>query len=142
MAFIIETDYDMQIKSEIKALLDTSPDLHALKRAEDTAISQIRKYLGGRFDMDLILIDATEPDLRDQFIVTLTIDLVLYHLYSKFAQRDIPLHRSQRYDDALRWLRDAGTGKLNTDLTLLTEPDGKETSTIRLWSKKQENHKW
>ncbi len=75
MAFIIETDYDMQIKSEIKALLDTSPDLHALKRAEDTAISQIRKYLGGRFDMDLILIDATEPDLRDQFIVTLIIDL-------------------------------------------------------------------
>ncbi len=67
---------------------------------------------------------------------------MLYHLYSKFAQRDIPLHRSQRYDDALRWLRDAGTGKLNTDLTLLTEPDGKETSTIRLWSKKQENHKW
>ena len=142
MPFIIESDYDMQIKSEIKKLLDTSPDMHALKRAEDTAISQMGKSLGGRFDMDLIFIDAGTPDQRDQFIVTIVIDLVLYHLYSKFAQRDIPLHRSQRYDDALRWLRDAGTGKLNTNLILLTKPNGEKTSTIRLWSTTKENHKW
>lgn len=142
MAFIIDTDYDMQIKAEIKALLDTSNDLHALKRAEDTAMSQIRKYLSGRFDMSQIFIDASDPDLRDQFIVTITIDITLYHLYSKTPHRDIPTHRANRYQDALNWLRDAGTGELATDLPIVTNPDGTQSSTTRLWSKTIENHKW
>jgi len=140
MAFIIETDYDMQIKAEIKRLLDTSNDLHALKRAEDTAISQIKKYLSGRFDISLILIDAANPDTRDQFIVTTAIDLVLYHLYSKSSMRDISELRQIRYQDALNWLRDAGTGTIATDLPIIES--GSLTNEPRIWGKKPENHKW
>lgn len=141
--FLKDTDYAMQIRSEIKRLLDgstvgdTEPPLKLL-RAENTAISQIRKYLSGRIDCDAIF-NAVD-DARDEFIITICIDIALYHLYSQTGNKDIPTHRQTRYDDALEWLRDAGKGEINTDLpSNLTDDNPGE---VRLFSKPPENHRW
>lgn len=145
MPFITDNDYDMQIKREIRTLLDSSQDQHAQKRAIDTAISQIRKYLGGSFDMDQIFIEAPvneETDLRDQFIVTIVIDLALYHLYSRCPMSQLPEHRSLRYQDAINWLRDVGRGLVKSDLPKLIDDEGEMMSDIQIWSRPPTNHKY
>ncbi len=144
--FITDADFDMQIKQEIRNLLDTSEDSHAEKRAIDTAIAQIKGYLGGSFDMEKIFVGAPEekgePDKRNQFMVTITIDLLLYHLYSKCPTSGLPEHRSLRYQDAINWLRDVGRGELNSDLPKLKDENGDIQTDVHIWSRPPSNHIW
>jgi hypothetical protein len=147
--FLQASDYEMQIRTEIRHLLDgydpANPDDVPLRllRAENTAISQIKKWLAGRYDCSAIFIPPADPDERDQFIVTITIDLTLYHLYSQTGSRDVPEHRKHRYQDALDWLKDAGQGLVTSDLPSLvtTDPDD-NSGDIKLWSYPPENHRW
>lgn len=157
--FIQETDYEMQIKQEIIKLL-TSNDQQwfnsaSLIRAENTAISQIKNRIGKRYDCALIFAAMTPPavveegeepgeqiDSRDQFILTITIDIALYHLYSKTGHKDIPEHRSQRYQDAIDWLKDVGNGTTTADLPIITDSEGTEYSEFRFNSRTPENNKW
>ncbi len=147
--FIQQSDYAVQIRPEITKQL-TSNDENwfnsaALIRAENTAISQIKNRIGKRYDCAQIF-GATiegEVDNRDQWIVTITIDLTLYLLYSKTGLKDVPEHRSQRYQDALDWLKDVGNGTTVADLPeMIDETTGEEYSEFRLNSRTPENHKW
>ncbi len=147
--FLQDSDYEMQVRTEIKHLLDgfdpTTPGTMPLRllRAEDTAISQMKKWLSGRYDCAAIFIPPATPDARDQFIVTVTIDIVLYHLYSQTGSRDVPTHRKERYQDALDWLKDAGQGKITSDMPALVTTDITDNSgDIKLWSYPPENHRW
>ncbi len=158
--FIIKADYGMQIKTEIAKLLTSNSEewynSSKLVRAEQTAISQIRNRIGKRYDCSLIFAplppvaiveDGEEPgtqiDSRDQWIVTITIDITLYHLYSQTGSKDVPEHRSQRYQDAIDWLKDVGNGTTTADLPMLIdESTGVEYSEFRLNSRPPENHKW
>jgi len=146
--FLQKEDYAMQVKSEIIKLLLTSNDdewfqVAALIRAENTAISQIKNRIGKRYDCAQVFAPAGEPDERDQWIVTITIDIALYHLYSKSGSKDVPQHRQDRYQDAIDWLKDVGNGETLADLpTLVDENTGEAYSEFRLSSRKPENHKW
>ena len=86
--FIQETDYEVQARQEILKLLDTTDDRAAILKAERFAISQIRKYIGGRYDCDTIF--SAVADLRDDYIIMITIDIALYHLWAKKAPKSIP----------------------------------------------------
>lgn len=143
--FLKDTDYDMQIKSEIKNLLAApagSTPSPKLIRAEDTAISQMKKWLSGTYDVAIIFTPApvSGDDTRDQFIVTTMIDLALYHLYSQTGNRDVPVHRKERYQDALDWLMAAGKGEIKTDLPALPIEDF--SGDVRISSREPDDHKW
>jgi hypothetical protein len=152
--FVLPINYEMQIKQEIIRLL-TNTDFYIsakLVRAEQTAISQIRNRIGKRYDCNLIFQPLLPPavgehngeqlDSRDQWIVTITIDIALYHLYSQTGMKDIPTHRQQRYQDAIDWLKDVGNGDTPTELPLVIDENGDEYSEFRLNSRPPENHKW
>lgn len=115
--FINESDYDVQVRQEILSLLDTSEGNANLCTAERMAIDQIKQYIGGRYDCDTIF--SATGENRDMFIVMITIDIALYHLWSKRAPRKIPELRAQRYQDALDWLKGVGDGTLKSDLPQL-----------------------
>ena len=83
--FIQETDYEVQARQEMIRLLDGSDERTALLKAERFAVSQIRKYIGGRYDCDTIF--AATGDLRDDYIIMITIDIALYHLWSMWPPR-------------------------------------------------------
>lgn len=146
--FLKDADYDMQIRQEIKRLLDGSAPGDAqpppkLLRAESTALSQMKKWLSGRYDTDAIFTPdpLTGEDPRDQFIVTSLIDIALYHLYSQTQHRDVPEHRKNRYQDAIDWLQAAGKGEnYGGDLPALEQEqfDGD----VRISSKPPEDHTW
>ncbi len=144
--FILESDYDMQIKNEILRLL-TATDFYTsakLVRAEQTALAQIRNRIGKRYDCRIIFspILNGDPDTRDQFIVTITIDIALYHLYSQTGMKDIPEHRSNRYQDAIDWLKDVGNGSTPVDLPPVIDDNGDQYSEVRINSSPQENQRW
>lgn len=144
--FILESDYDMQIKNEILRLLTATDFYNSAKlvRAENTAIRQIRHRIGKRYNCDLIFAAKLvgEPDTRDEFIVTTTIDLALYHLYSQTGNKDIPQHRQDRYQDALDWIKDVGKGLETPDLPSITDDNGDQYSEVRINSRPQENQRW
>jgi len=153
--FITEPDYAMQIKQEIIKLLTSLTDWYTtakLVRAEQTAISQIKNRIGKRYDCAVIFAPLLPPtvgenpgeqiDTRDAWIVTITIDIALYHLYSQTGAKDIPQHRADRYQDAVDWLKDVGNGTTPADLPPVIDVDGNEYAEARIWSKTPENHKW
>lgn len=158
--FILEADYGMSIKAEIIKILTSNSDQWfnsaKLIRAEQTAISQIKNRIGKRYDCSLIFAplqpvavveEGEEPgeqiDSRDQWIVTITIDIALYHLYSQTGSKDVPEHRSLRYQDAVDWLKDVGNGTTTADLPMIIdETTGVEYSEFRMNSRTPENHKW
>ncbi len=129
----------MQIKPEIQKLLVDNP--YQLQRAEDTAISQIKNWLSARYDCNAIFqAPGEDTDTRDPFIVTITIDIALYHLYAQTGNRDIPEHRANRYQDALDWLREAGRGEITANLPLL--PDEGNSGDIIISSRPPEDQRW
>lgn len=141
MAFLQDTDYSVLIRNEIKSLLEEENPADRLK-AESMAIAQMKAYLSGRYDVDAIFIDPGTPDTRNMHIVMLAIDITLYHLYSSEAPGRMPEHRSNRYEDALSWLKDAARGNIKPDLPLLTNDEGEESLDIRFNSRLPNNHKW
>lgn len=66
----------------------------------------------------------TKGDNRNQQLVNYVIDIALYHVHSRIAPRNIPDLRVKRYDDAIKWLRMAGEGKITADLPLIQPKSG------------------
>lgn len=144
MRFIKELDYSMQIKTEIiKLLTSNNEDWYLapnLIRAEQTAIRQITNWIGQRYDCSAIF-DGNNTN-RDEYIITITIDVALYHLYSQTGNKDIPEHRQQRYQDVLDWIKAVSSGSILADLPTV-EDDGTGTaSDFMFQSRTPQNHKY
>ncbi len=139
MAFIVDTDFEVQVRQEILSLLDGSDEKTAVALASRMATDQIRQYIGGKYDCDTIF--AAEGDDRDHFIVMITIDILLYHLWAKRAPRKIPEYRATRYQDALDWLKAVGSGEMQSALPQL--PPDEYSGLISIKSKYEpNNHKY
>ena len=139
MAFIVDTDFEVQVRNEILTLLDGSDDKAAVELATRMATDQITQYIGDKYDCKTIF--AATGDDRDHFIVMITIDILLYHLWAKRAPRKIPEYRATRYQDALDWLKSVGSGELQSALPQL--PPDEYSGTISIKSKYQpQNHKY
>jgi len=139
MAFIVDTDFEVQVRQEILSLLDGSDEKTAVALASRMATDQIRQYIGGKYDCDTIF--AAEGDARDHFIVMITIDILLYHLWAKRAPRKIPEYRATRYQDALDWLKAVGSGEMQSALPQL--PPDEYSGLISIKSKYEpNNHKY
>lgn len=116
--FLKDNDYEDQVRSEIRQLLDNSPDQYRLRRAEEKAVAQMKMYLSSRYDIESIFRTPgeNEPDDRNAFIVMTLIDIVLYHLWSKERGKEVPKVRNDRYQDALDWMKSVGNGEELSDL--------------------------
>jgi len=138
MAFLQQSDYDVQIRTEIAKIIDVSVERTKILKAENMAIAQMRNHLAGRFDVNAIFINAPavgDEDLRDQYIVMLAIDIALYHLWTKEGPNNIPKTRELRYNDALKWLQDV-QGGAQADLPLLTDDEGNVQGLVKIWSQR------
>ena len=116
--FLKDSDYDDQVRNEIRQLLDNSPDQYRVSRAEEKAIAQMKMYLSSRYNVENIfrIPGEEETDTRNAFIVMTLIDIVLYHLWSKERGKEIPKVRNDRYQDALDWMKSVGNGEELSDL--------------------------
>lgn len=139
MSFITDDDYSVQARNDVLTLLDKSDDNATLRQAELYAISQITMRLSGRYDMNLVF--SQRDSDRNYYIVMITIDIAIYHLYSQKAPRKIPEYRDIRYRDAMDWLEDVGNGNNPTDLPAI--PEDKFVGQVKIGSiYKPNNHKY
>lgn len=119
MPFLTDTDYSVQIRTEVKAIIaaqDGSQDT-----AEQMAEEEMSSYLRPR-GYDIPAIFSAIGANRNPLIIMYMIDLVLYHLYSNTAARAMPKNREDRYNAAISWLSKVNGGGLDPDLPV------KETS--------------
>lgn len=150
--FLKDSDYDVLIRTEIKNILLENYSQSKLLTAEQMAISQIKNYLAGRYQTNLIFQPMPVPsepeaemtDTRNHFIVMITIDCALYHLYCSIAPNKIPQHRSERYNDALEWLKMMAKGDTTADLPLIVDENtGEAKDGLRISSNySRNNNKW
>lgn len=138
--FITSEDYGVEIRNEILALLDPSAQQTHLKIAEKMAIDQIKQYLSGRYNTAAIF--SARGKNRNMFMVMLTIDCALYHLWSKKAPKKMPEIRAQRYQDALDWLRAAAAGTLEATLPETPQEDTDGCGILIESIHKPNNHKY
>jgi phage gp36-like protein len=142
--FLKDSDYEDQVRDEIKNLLDNTPDQRKLKQAEEKGIAQMINFLSSRHDVNQIFtphFPESDPDPRNPFVIMILIDIVLYHLWSKERPGNIPKVRNDRYQDALDWLKAVGTGELISSLPPL--PDDQVFGGVQIYSiYKPNNHKF
>lgn len=141
MAFITEDDYTVLIRDEIKNILLENYSVTKLKTAENMGIAQVKKRLAGRYDINKIF--SAVGDNRDSYIVMITLDCALYHLYTATVPNKIPTIRAERYQDALDWLKSVARGEETTDLPLLEDESGNNLLGIKITSKyPPSNNRW
>lgn len=141
MSYINYDDYTALVRDEIKSILLENYTDAKLSAAEQMGITQVRNYLAGRYDVDKIF--ATTGLERNSHLVMIIIDCTLYHLYTSVIPDRMPEIRSQRYQDALDWLKMVANGEAVADLPKLTDDNGEELTGIKITSKYEaNNHRW
>lgn len=78
-------------------------------------------------------------DKRNKHIISITIDIVLYKLYTSNNTRAIPSHVERNYDDALSWLEKVSAGKIGPNLPLLPKDTG---NPVKAGSEPKQSHYW
>jgi hypothetical protein len=79
----------------------------------------------------------TQGDNRNNYILQLYINIVVYNMFMKIAPRNIQETRKQQYEMAIDWLEQAAGGKVTADLPLIVPVQG---SAIRWGSIEKTNN--
>lgn len=74
-------------------------------------------------------------DNRNNYLLQLYINIVVYQMFMKVAPKNIPEPRKQQYEMAIDWLEQAASGKVTADLPLIVPEQG---SSIR-WGSEPKN---
>jgi len=139
MAFLTQTDYDLLIQDAIlQQIIDE--DLTLRTEMELKAQAELEGWLSGRFNCDQIF-GATGTN-RHQAIVMYMVDIVLYHLLSRIRHDDIPQHRKDRYNSAMLWIEKIATGKINSNLPLLSDGTSGDVQYPRLSTNTKKSKSW
>lgn len=139
--FLKEEDYTALIRNEIKDILLENYTIGKLHAAEQMAIHQVKSYLSGKYDVEKIF-SATD-NKRNAYIVMVVLDCALYHLYTSTVPKRMPDIRSQRYQDAIDWLKMVGKGEISADLPQKQNDNGETLQGVKIKSKYlPNNHKW
>lgn len=64
----------------------------------------------------------TKSDIRHQYLLTIFIDITLYHAHSRINPRNVPDFRIERYRDAIDWLKKVNKGFVTPDFPVKENP--------------------
>lgn len=146
MRFLTANDYTAILRNEIKDILLEDYSESKLVTAENFAVSQIKNNLYGHYDTIQIFEgweDPDSPDPRNAYIVMITLDCTIFHLYTSIAPERIPKLRSDRYQDVINWLKEVTIGKKTADLPRVKDDTGVEKIGFSIQSEyEKENNRW
>lgn len=121
MAFLTDDDYKDHIQDAQLAKLIVG-DANARTRMELKVQEEISIALRVRYDVPNIFNKA--GDARNQFIVALMVDMVIYHLHKRINPGQIPQLRLDAYTNAKEDLDKIASGSFEPDLPLVGDADG------------------
>lgn len=139
MAFVTEADYKKQIKEDVLEQIIEEDDSIRLS-AEDAAQSEMESYLNQRYDVANIFNKMGAA--RNALVMLYYIDIVLYHIHSRINPHMIPDLRTKRYEQAIQWLRDVGTGKIAPNLPRKVDEEGQPETGSRFGSNIKLSDTW
>lgn len=119
MDFITLEDIRIKITTGILDRIieaDSSSDTALIDGAEREARIEVEGYLATRFDCAEIF--AATGDDRNDKIVAIMVDIMLYNLYPRVVPDNIPEIRVKRYDDDIKWLEGVRDGVITVDLPI------------------------
>ena len=121
--FLTEEDYRVVIgERALQTISQTKDDIR--HNAELEAIEEVASYLMTRFDTRLIF--SRRGKERNKLIVMRTVDVALYHLSAAMPGKLGSEIRQERYERAIRWLKEVAQGTITPNLPKLM---GDETET-------------
>jgi len=125
MKFISKEEITSLVKLSI--LNDvTEENNNLLDVFESVALSEIDSYIGNKYNTtETFNRKGTE---RNQFLINIVIDILLYHLHSRLTPDQIPLIRTQRYEKAIAWLYQVSIGKITPPIPLNVLPFNSRSS--------------
>ncbi len=126
MPFLIDTDYEVQIRNWVKQII-TQYKTDVLHKAELAAQAEMESYLRQRYDVAQIF-SATEGN-RNALIILYMVDIALYHLHSNISSDNVPEIRVIRYNSAKDWLKSVSKGDISPDLPEKTDEGGQAEGT-------------
>lgn len=126
MAYSAQTDILEQLDEDILIQLTDDVDAgvvddDAVTRAIADADSEIDSYCGAHYEVPFSDVPA--------MVRKLSVDISIYNLYAR--RKGAPEDRKQRYDSAIRFLRDISTGKASLGSTAPDDSDGGPEATTK-----------
>lgn len=134
MQFLKETDFRSIIRDNVLDDVIHS-DKTLLEDGEAKALAEMQSYLNINYDVSSIF--SKSGNSRSQVIIMYLVDMVLYHLHSRINPRQIPDIRSERYEQAIDWLKKVSRGQLAPDLP---ERAAESNNIIQHGSRKKRNN--
>jgi len=110
--FITKQDYGASIHTEILDAL-TRSDKNIIEICEDRAISEMKGYLSGRYDIDAAF--AARGKSRNELLLMMALDIAVYHIFCIHNPRNISQVRTDRYKRAIEWLKGVQRGNIVVD---------------------------
>ena len=140
MIFLELTDFDSAIRSQyLDKIIDE--DATVLDQSEKRKIAEVKSYLSTRYDMSAVF-SATGDD-RNDFILDVLVDLVIFDVSHRINSRNIPDAWEQRKDEALARLEAVRNQDLNPmGLPELTDEDGNRKDFLLLKSRQKFENIW
>ena len=111
--FIEEEDYRTVCSPRELEVLQQS-DTPTRLRAERVAMEEVASYLRMRYDIDRAY--AATGNERNAHLVQLCVTVTLYYLVQWLPQKMASAHRTEQYERAIEWLKEAGAGKVTASL--------------------------
>jgi len=135
--FINYDDYRTRLTDRIIGLLTDDSD-YLLDNAEAEAIGIIKDRLSDKYAITAEF--AKTGSERNKSLMRWTIAIVIYTLYSRIPDDEVPERVIKDYDDAIRELELIQQGRLSCTLTLNTDSEGETVSRIRMGSNDPRTH--
>jgi len=137
MKFITRTELLTYIDNELLSQL-TNNDNDILDNISEFAISEICGYISGKYNVDEIF-NKTGLN-RNAYFVSITMDILLFHLYSRSSSNNIPDIRIQKYSKAIEYLESVGKGTITPDLPVKSKEFNTGSSEL-LWGNMENTDK-
>lgn len=100
--------------------LITNSDSDKRDRALKMALDEVRSYMRKKYRIEQEFAKTNEE--RNDFIIMITLDITLYHLFSMLAPRMGMETRQNRYDNAIKWLAGVRDGKTDPGIPSIDDP--------------------
>ena len=138
--FITDEDYKVVIgENALRIVTQVSAENRA--NAETEAIEEIAGYLRPKYDCPAIF--SAEGENRNKLVVMYACDIALYHMAASMPQKMGMEIRKERYERAVKWLKDVQAEIILPDLPLATDEDGEPTGFLFRYGAQQKlKHNW
>lgn len=137
--FIEKSDLEKKMMAhEITGITNDDEDL--INHAISSAITEMKGYLKGRYDVAAIF--AATGDDRSPLMVSFACDVAIYELVSLALPGQDLEDRRARYKRAIDWLKQLAHGDIQADLPLLADTEGITEGPFAFASQTKRNNSW